>query len=477
MDDPTIPPEPSAKRVKVSSNNETLSENDSASSSGCESETSGEAQRRHDDVPSEKQEVTVVNHQDNSSNRPKTPSSKDDENDEVHEKMVMFLTGKPSSERSRYAKAFKFPTKLFYVLECGDFNDVISWTSDGNSFTVHDSEAFTAKVPPSVLREAKFSSFHRKLNRWNFVKVPGESRTYTHPRFKRGELELCKTINCSGQIVNQHHWPPFNAAASGTGNNRPINEFPSSVAAMASASNPLITMQGAGRLPDDPNMALRDLHYQIYGQHQHGGIDPTLALAAEQRLAYYAQLGSSSFRPPTGGNSTGNNIVAAPSPNTMHRITMENPMTFHAPSTMSSSAAALDNTGRLLHSRQMDNRPVNMMPSSIPYMNDAYTNRGSYFMPSASAEQIQLAGNPMLGYSPYNPSTMQMTSTNLMTLDALRHHQQQQQQQGGQLPPVLMGQHPLNQQAATAAALNRYQIMEMQSRNQSNVPMNQKPNP
>jgi hypothetical protein len=31
---------------------------------------------------------------------------------EANEKMVIFLTGKPSSARSRYAKAFKFPTKV-----------------------------------------------------------------------------------------------------------------------------------------------------------------------------------------------------------------------------------------------------------------------------------------------------------------------------------------------------------------------------
>jgi hypothetical protein len=31
---------------------------------------------------------------------------------EANEKMILFLTGKPSSARSRYAKAFKFPTKV-----------------------------------------------------------------------------------------------------------------------------------------------------------------------------------------------------------------------------------------------------------------------------------------------------------------------------------------------------------------------------
>ncbi len=42
---------------------------------------------------------------------------------EANEKMILFLTGRPSSARSRYAKAFKFPTKVrkkktaFFVLD------------------------------------------------------------------------------------------------------------------------------------------------------------------------------------------------------------------------------------------------------------------------------------------------------------------------------------------------------------------------
>lgn len=161
--------------------------------------------------------------------------------DDPTEKMIVFLTGKPSSERSRYDKAFKFPVKLFYVLECGEYEHVLSWLPDGRAFRVFKPDEFASKVLPGIFRQAKFSSFHRKLNRWNFVKVPGQQGTYSHPRFIRGQLVLCKSITCSrtdgsnSQVLpekvsamliqselnrvgaNQIQYPPLIATAHGNG--------------------------------------------------------------------------------------------------------------------------------------------------------------------------------------------------------------------------------------------------------------------
>mmetsp|Transcript_835 Transcript_835/g.1444 ORF Transcript_835/g.1444 Transcript_835/m.1444 type:complete len:432 (-) Transcript_835:55-1350(-) len=418
MESATIPSEPSTKRLKVESADTEGSENGSHSSDS-ESDQSEQEQKTMTSVPSETPEdVSFTHHQDTSSNRQKLPSSNDNEID-VQEKMVLFLTGKPSSARSRYAKAFKFPSKLFYVLECGDYNDVISWTPDGNSFTVYDPDAFTAKVPAAVLREAKFSSFHRKLNRWNFVKVPGESRTYTHPRFKKGDLDLCKTITCSGQTLNQWGY----ASADGDGPTRPGGR--------GDMLNPAL-MAGHG-LPPNANNGMRDLQYQVY-QSQRQGIDPSLALAAEQRLAYYAQMGS--FPP---GHST--MVDGAP----IHALAVESP--FAHPQGVS----ALDN--RLVNNYQM-NRPMNLM-SSMPIYNDG--GRGNYFVPSG---QIPFS-NQMVGYS-YNPAAVQM-APNFLSFDALR----QQQQGQGQMPSSLIGAAPLNLQQV--ASLNRHQ-MDTQLRNRTQHP-------
>jgi len=117
----------------------------------------------------------------------------------IMEEMVIFLTGESSNERSRYAKAIKFPSKLYYVMECGKFNDIISWTRAGTALTVIDLPAFTTKVLSVIFGGgSKFTSFHRKLNRWSFVKVPGAKETYCHPHFRRGRYAECQRITCSG---------------------------------------------------------------------------------------------------------------------------------------------------------------------------------------------------------------------------------------------------------------------------------------
>jgi hypothetical protein len=106
-DNPTIQSEPSTKRLKVDSS----ASKESEDGSGSESDNASDQHEPRQSVQSESKEAPLANHQDTSPNRPKTSSSSDNEKD-IQEKMVLFLTGKPSSARSRYAKAFKFPSKV-----------------------------------------------------------------------------------------------------------------------------------------------------------------------------------------------------------------------------------------------------------------------------------------------------------------------------------------------------------------------------
>jgi len=55
--------------------------------------------------------------------------------------------------------------QLYYVMECGKFNNIISWTRSGTAFTVIDVPAFTAKVLSVIFGGgSKFTSFHRKVS-------------------------------------------------------------------------------------------------------------------------------------------------------------------------------------------------------------------------------------------------------------------------------------------------------------------------
>jgi len=118
--------------------------------------------------------------------------------EDEYEKMVVFLTGRSPKKRSRYAKAIKFPSKLFYIVESGEYNDIVSWTRNGTAFTVFDLPAFTKRVLSIFFGGSKFTSFHRKLNRWSFVKVSGTKDTYSQPYFRVGQLALCQKITCTG---------------------------------------------------------------------------------------------------------------------------------------------------------------------------------------------------------------------------------------------------------------------------------------
>lgn len=51
-----------------------------------------------------------------------------------------------------------------YVLECGDFADIISWTRSGMSFKVDRPSELEARVLPAIFKDAKFSSFRRKVS-------------------------------------------------------------------------------------------------------------------------------------------------------------------------------------------------------------------------------------------------------------------------------------------------------------------------
>lgn len=137
-----------------------------------------------------------------SRNATSTPSSdlvdQNPDEESPADKMMRFFTGKPCKERSKKSKAIKFPLKLMYVLECGDFTDIISWSRNGLSFKVERPNQLETRVLPAIFKDAKFSSFRRKLNRWSFKRNRTAAHfTVSHPLFRRGDFRLCQMMSCS----------------------------------------------------------------------------------------------------------------------------------------------------------------------------------------------------------------------------------------------------------------------------------------
>ena len=51
-----------------------------------------------------------------------------------------------------------------YALDCGSYDDIMSWTPSGLAFVIIDPVSFEKKVLPELFKEAKFASFDRKVS-------------------------------------------------------------------------------------------------------------------------------------------------------------------------------------------------------------------------------------------------------------------------------------------------------------------------
>eukprot|EP00521_Asterionellopsis_glacialis_P006270 CAMPEP_0195281444 /NCGR_PEP_ID=MMETSP0707-20130614/749_1 /TAXON_ID=33640 /ORGANISM="Asterionellopsis glacialis, Strain CCMP134" /LENGTH=486 /DNA_ID=CAMNT_0040340327 /DNA_START=40 /DNA_END=1500 /DNA_ORIENTATION=+ len=101
--------------------------------------------------------------------------------------------------RSGRKKAVPFTLKLMKVLSMKEFSDILTWLPDGKSFVIMKPKLFTQKVLPIYFKDAKFSSFTRKLHRWGFFKrhLGGdESGSFYHKNFQRGRLDLADKMTC-----------------------------------------------------------------------------------------------------------------------------------------------------------------------------------------------------------------------------------------------------------------------------------------
>lgn len=73
-----------------------------------------------------------------------------------------------------FAGKGSFPMNLCLMLEKVEGMDhswAVSWSPDGSSFFIKNTEGFLKSVLPLFFRKTKLRSFYRKLNRWGFVTV------------------------------------------------------------------------------------------------------------------------------------------------------------------------------------------------------------------------------------------------------------------------------------------------------------------
>jgi len=92
-----------------------------------------------------------------------------------------------------------FPQRLMVILADELNQDAICWLPHGRSFIIRNRKLFAENVMPKYFsRKAKYSSFTRKLNRWNFIRVASGSElgAYHHEFFLRDKPHLAAQMFC-----------------------------------------------------------------------------------------------------------------------------------------------------------------------------------------------------------------------------------------------------------------------------------------
>lgn len=115
-----------------------------------------------------------------------------------------------------------FPVVLHTIVSDESSNNAIHWLPCGTRFVIASKDEFSKFILPHYFGSrggsssgstTKFTSFTRRLKRWNFSRVPSgrDMGAYFHENFRRGEAELARRI-----VYPVNKSPPVNGKAGGT---------------------------------------------------------------------------------------------------------------------------------------------------------------------------------------------------------------------------------------------------------------------
>ncbi|KAL7543330.1 hypothetical protein ACHAWF_007369 [Thalassiosira exigua] len=111
--------------------------------------------------------------------------------------MAAFLSSSDSDDTSG-----SFPIVLHAIVSDESSNNCIHWLPCGKRFVISDKDEFSRYILPRFFggrsaSNTKFTSFTRRLKRWNFSRVPSgrEMGAYHNEHFLKGKPDLARKIN------------------------------------------------------------------------------------------------------------------------------------------------------------------------------------------------------------------------------------------------------------------------------------------
>ncbi|KAI8889925.1 winged helix DNA-binding domain-containing protein [Backusella circina FSU 941] len=96
-----------------------------------------------------------------------------------------------------------FISKLYSMVDDESTKELITWTGNGDQFTVFDNTEFSRVVLPRYFKHCNWSSFVRQLNMYDFHKVnegnsdedsPAQRWDFKHPWFSRSGIDRLHRI-------------------------------------------------------------------------------------------------------------------------------------------------------------------------------------------------------------------------------------------------------------------------------------------
>jgi hypothetical protein len=90
------------------------------------------------------------------------------------------------------------------ILDANEHPDIISWLPHGRGFVIRDKRRLAETVLPKYFKESKYTSFTRRLNRWNFtIQTHGHKEaSYFHPVFVQGDPQRALEMHPTPQSSN-----------------------------------------------------------------------------------------------------------------------------------------------------------------------------------------------------------------------------------------------------------------------------------
>ena len=110
--------------------------------------------------------------------------------------------------RTSKKEKLSFPVRLHDMItfaeEQGLESSVIGWVLNGRGFLIHNSNKLM-EILPRFFGKAKYKSFLRQLNMWNFERFSHglNKGTYFHPYFVKDDRDLCELITRRNKMFEE----------------------------------------------------------------------------------------------------------------------------------------------------------------------------------------------------------------------------------------------------------------------------------